>query len=80
MKSFLIYLEEDELKLIKKAAKLSRKSTSKFIVDRALESAKSTIAVKKAELEEDLYRFKNINEMRELYRILDTEWVPTDEE
>lgn len=80
MKSFLIYLEENELKLIKKAAKLSRESTSRFIVNRAIESAESTISVKQAELEAKTYRFKNINEMRELYRILDHQWVPTDEE
>ncbi len=80
MKSFLIYLNEDELTTIKRAAKLSKKTTSAFIVERALELAQKTIEVKTAQLEAELYRRKRIQELEQIAKILDTKWVPTEEE
>lgn len=80
MKSFLIYLNEDELTTIKRAAKLSKKTTSAFIVERALELAQKTIEVKTAQLEAELYRRKKIQELEQIAKILDTEWVPSEEE
>lgn len=80
MKTFLIYLNDDELTTIKRAAKLSKKTTSAFIVERALEMAQKVIEVKTAQLENELYRRKKIQELEQIAKILDTEWVPTDEE